>query len=89
MGVRPREKTPKIKAFMDKLTMLKNKKQCKGLLTNVSTIEFLKIEISDLRKNLVPVVQLFSCLLVTYHTGERCSRQTSCASASQVRNPFC
>jgi hypothetical protein len=57
MGVRPREKTPKIKAFMDKLTMLKNKKQRKGLLTNDTKIEFLKIEISDLRENLDVIIE--------------------------------
>jgi hypothetical protein len=55
--VRPREKTPKIKAFMDKLTMLKNKKQRKGLLTNDTKIEFLKIEISDLRENLDIIIE--------------------------------
>jgi hypothetical protein len=57
MGVRPRESTPKIKAFMDKLTMLKNKKQRKGLLANDTKIEFLKIEISDLRENLDTIIE--------------------------------
>jgi len=58
-NVRPREKTPKIKAFMEKLTMLKNKKQRKGLLVNDTKIEFLKIEISDLRENLDVIIETY------------------------------
>jgi len=42
---------------MEKLTMLKNKKQRKGLLANDTKIEFLKIEISDLRENLDVIIE--------------------------------
>jgi len=37
--------------------MLKNKKQRKGLLANDTKIEFLKIEISDLRENLDVIIE--------------------------------
>jgi hypothetical protein len=42
---------------MEKLTMLKNKKQRKGLLANDTKIEFLKIEISDMRENLDVIIE--------------------------------
>jgi hypothetical protein len=37
--------------------MLKNKKQRKGLLANDTKIEFLKIEISDMRENLDVIIE--------------------------------
>lgn len=42
---------------MEKLTMLKNKKQRKGLLANDTKIEFLKIEIGDMRENLDVIIE--------------------------------
>jgi len=42
---------------MDKLTMLKNKKQRKGMLGSETKIEFLKIEISDMRENLDVIIE--------------------------------
>jgi len=37
--------------------MLKNKKQRKGLLANDTKIEFLKIEIGDMRENLDVIIE--------------------------------
>lgn len=42
---------------MEKLTMLKNKKQRKGLLANDTKIEFLKIEIGDMLENLDVIIE--------------------------------
>lgn len=56
--MRPREKTPKIKAFQDKLTMLKNKKsRRKATLEKEYKIDFLKIETNDLCEKIDEVIE--------------------------------
>jgi len=56
-GVRSREMTPRIKAFQEKLQMLKNKKQRRLTLQEIYKIDFLKIETTDLRDKLDEIIE--------------------------------
>lgn len=55
-GVRTREMTPKVRAFQEKLQMLKNKKQRRLILQDIYKIDFLKIETADLREKLDEII---------------------------------
>lgn len=51
-GVRTREKTPRVRAFHEKLQMLKNKKQRTSTILEKYKIDFLMIETSDMLEKL-------------------------------------